>query len=111
MARAMQATQPREPQRIDLRLEQPASQVTVHAPITVQPQAVEVRNEITTPEPVVNIEAVIPETRAEAPSVTVINQVEPAPVTVHNTHPARAVQTVERDGNDEIVKTVTTYEG
>jgi lambda family phage portal protein len=111
MARAMQATQPREPQRIDLRLEQPASQVTVHAPITVQPQAVEVRNEITTPEPVVNIEAVIPETRAEAPSVTVINQVEPAPVTVNNTHPARAVQTVERDGNDEIVKTVTTYEG
>ena len=110
MARAMQAAQPREPQRIDLRLEQPASQVTVHAPITIRQADVQLEAHIETPEPQVHIEAVMPETRAEAPAVTVINQVEPAPVTVHNTHPARAVQTVERDDNDEIVKTVTTYE-
>jgi len=110
MARAMQAAQPREPQRIDLRLEQPASQVTVHAPITIRQADVQLEAHIETPEPQVHIEAVMPETRAEAPAVTVINQVEPAPVTVHNTHPARAVQTVERDDNDEIVRTVTTYE-
>jgi lambda family phage portal protein len=110
MARAMQAAQPREPQRIDLRLEQPASQVTVHAPITIRQADVQLEAHIETPEPQVHIEAVMPESRAEAPAVTVINQVEPAPVTVHNTHPARAVQTVERDDNDEIVRTVTTYE-
>jgi lambda family phage portal protein len=110
MARAMQAAQPREPQRIDLRLEQPASQVTVHAPITIRQADVQLEAHIQTPEPQVHIEAVMPESRAEAPAVTVINQVEPAPVTVHNTHPARAVQTVERDDNDEIVRTVTTYE-
>jgi hypothetical protein len=100
----------REPQRIDVRVEQPASQVTVHAPITLQPQAVEVRNEITTPEPQVHIEAVMPTVRAEAPAVTVINQVEPAAVTVVDSHPTRSVQTVERDANDEITRTVTTYE-
>ncbi len=110
MARAMQAAQPREPQRIDLRLEQPASQVTVHAPITIRQADVQLEAHIETPEPQVHIEAVMPAVRAEAPAVTVINQVEPAPVTVHNTHPARAVQTVERDDNDEIVRTVTTYE-
>jgi len=46
--------------------------------------------------------------RAAAPQVTV--QVQPAPVTVNNTHPSRAVQTVQRDSNDEIVSTTTTYE-
>ena len=35
--------------------------------------------------------------------------VQPAEVTVLNQHPARAEQTVERDANDEIVKTITTY--
>ena len=110
MARALQAAQERAPQRIDLRLEQPASQVTVNAPIHIRQADVQLEAHIETPEPVVHIEAVMPETRAEAPAVTVINQVEPAPVTVHNTHPARAVQTVERDDNDEIVRTVTTYE-
>jgi hypothetical protein len=48
--------------------------------------------------------------RAEAPAVTVINQVEPAAVTVVDSHPTRSVQTVERDENDEITRTVTTYE-
>ena len=51
----------------------------------------------------------MPEARAQAPAVTVINQVEPAPVTVHNHHPTQAVQVVERDENDEITRTVTTY--
>jgi multidrug efflux pump len=33
-----------------------------------------------------------------------------AQVVVNNTHPTRAVQTVQRDKNDEIVSTTTTYE-
>lgn len=109
MARALQAAQERAPQRIDVRLEQPASQVTVHAPITIRQADVQLEAHIETPEPQVHIEAVIPEARAQAPVVTVINQVEPAPVTVHNTHPTQAVQVVERDENDEITRTVTTY--
>lgn len=109
MARALQAAQERAPQRIDVRLEQPASQVTVHAPITIHQADVQLEAHIETPEPQVHIEAVMPEARAQAPVVTVINQVEPAPVTVHNTHPTQAVQVVERDENDEIVRTVTTY--
>ena len=50
------------------------------------------------------------------PDVLVTNQVLPTPITVQpaevtvlNQHPARAEQTVERDANDEIVKTITTY--
>ena len=35
--------------------------------------------------------------------------VQPADVTVNNMHPKRAVQTVERDENDEITRTVTEY--
>ena len=38
------------------------------------------------------------------------NIVQPAPVTVNNAFPTRAVQTVERDANDEIVSTTTVYE-
>jgi lambda family phage portal protein len=110
MARALEAAHPREPQRIDLRLEQPASQVTVNAPITIRQPDVQLEAHIETPEPKVHIEAVMPETRAEALAVTVINQVEPAPVTVVDNHPTRSVQTVERDDNDEITRTVTTFE-
>jgi hypothetical protein len=69
---------------------------------------VQVHNQVQVPETTVNVEAVMP--TAAAPVVNVSNTIEPAPVTVHNTHPARAVQTVERDDNDEIVRTVTTYE-
>lgn len=66
-------------------------------------------------EDVQNMPIVIP-----APQVTVQNIVEqaspavnvtvqPADVTVNNMHPKRAVQTVERDENDEITRTVTEY--
>ena len=58
--------------------------------------------------PVVQVDVHVPP--QAAPTVEVINQVQPAPVTVNNVHPARAVQTVERDANDEITKTITTYE-
>jgi lambda family phage portal protein len=65
---------------------------------------------IVIPAPVANIsfEAIMPEQRSEAPVVTV--QVQPAPVQVIDHHPKRAVQKVERDANDEIVQTVTTFE-
>jgi hypothetical protein len=52
----------------------------------------------------------MPEVRAEVPAVNVVNQVQPAPVTLVDNHPTRSVQTVERDANDEITRTVTTYE-
>ena len=66
-------------------------------------------------EDVQNMPIVIP-----APQVTVQNIVEqtppavnvtvqPADVTINNMHPKRAVQTVERDENDEITRTVTEY--
>lgn len=46
----------------------------------------------------------------QPPIVNLHANVQPAPVTVNNTHPDRAIQTVERDDNDEIVRTVTRYE-
>jgi HK97 family phage portal protein len=52
------------------------------------------------PAPVVHVQV-------EAPAVRV--DVQPAEVTVVDNHPTRAVQTVERKGED-IVRTVTTYE-
>ena len=95
--------------------QQPAPVVNVHVPeqrhevhnhIAPAAATVEVRNEVQAPE--VHVEAVMP--AAEAPVVHVNNTVQAAEVVVHNTHPARAIQTVERDANDEITRTVTTYE-
>ena len=65
---------------------------------------------IVIPAPVVHFEAIMPEQRSEAPIVNITNQVQPSAVTVIDSHPVRAVQRVERDKNDEIVQTVTTYE-
>jgi hypothetical protein len=97
--------------------EQPAPTITVNLPEQrtenhhhIAAPKVEIRNAITTPEPIVHVEAVMPEYRTDAPSVTVVNQVQPADVIVNNAHPVRAVQTVERDASDEILRTVTTYE-
>jgi len=84
---------------------QPAPAPIIHvAPATVQFAEA--------PAPVIQVDVhnAIHVPEQAAPPVHVVNNVQPAPVTVNNTHPARAVQTVERDGNDEITKTVTTYE-
>ena len=66
--------------------------------------------------PVVNNTIQLPEQAApqvhvqvEPTPVTVANQVHPAGVTVIDNHPTRAEQVVERDENDEITKTITTY--
>ena len=64
---------------------------------------------IVIPAPQVKIENIMPEFRAEAPTVNVVNQVQPAQVTVVDNHPQRAEQIVVRDKNDEIIKTVTTF--
>ena len=58
--------------------------------------------------PIVNVAA--PTVNVEAPAVTLEATVPAAQVVVNNTHPTRAIQTVERDRNDEIVRTITTYE-
>jgi lambda family phage portal protein len=99
--------------------EQPAPSVTVHMPEQRtehhhHPAAptIEIRNAITTPEPVVHVavEAIMPEQRNEAPSITVLNQVQPAEVVVNNAFASRAVQTVQRDADLEITSTTTVYE-
>lgn len=65
---------------------------------------------IVIPAPQVTVEAIMPETKQVAPTVNIVNEVRPADVTVVDNHPKRAIQTVERDGNDEIIRTVTNYE-
>jgi hypothetical protein len=71
-----------------------------------EPAAPQVTNHVNVQPPAVNVVA-----ESAAPIVNITNDVQPAPVTVNNTHPARAVQTVQRDpATDEIVSTTTTYE-
>lgn len=48
-----------------------------------------------------------PVVNLSSPAITV----QPAPVTVNNAFASKAVQTVQRDANDEIVSTTTTYLG
>jgi len=89
-----------------------------NAPITIHnhPAAVEVHNHL--PETSVSVEAVMP----EQPAAIVNVSVEPTPVTLEATieakaapaqivvqHPASARQTVERDDQNEIAATITTY--
>lgn len=96
---------------------QKSQPIELHAPITInmpemppnvinmaqsQPPAiqVDVHNTVQVPE------QPAPNVTMAAPEITI----QPAPVTVNNMHPKRAVQTVERDANDEITQTVTKYE-
>jgi len=84
----------------------------------VAPAQVTVEAHIHVPDPVAPVITVA------APTVTITNEVQPAPVSVTNeiqpapvttvvvpTHPARAVQTVERDPETlEVTRTVTDYD-
>lgn len=92
----------------------PEARHEIHNHVAVPEQrAAEVHNHVTLPEPQVVNHVHVPEQRAAAaPVVNITNQVDVAPagVTVVDTHPTRAVQTVERDADDEIVRTVTRYE-
>jgi hypothetical protein len=60
--------------------------------------------------PVIHNHIEIPEAKMVPPQVNVYNEISPAPVTVLDSHPTRAIQTVERNGIDEITRTVTVYE-
>ncbi len=103
--------------------EQVVPNITVPAPVinmSLPEQRHEIHNHLpeqaapvvnlTTPAPNVNVENIVTPQASAAPVINITNDVQPAPVTVNNTHPSKAVQTVERDANDEIVSTTTTYE-
>jgi hypothetical protein len=93
--------------------------LTFHMPeaadIPAQPAPiVNITNDVRVPEqaaPVINVQPSTVEVRAEAaaPIVNIVNEVQPSEVVVNNTHPSKAIQTVERDAKDEITQTVTTY--
>lgn len=70
----------------------------------------DIKNVINVPENNVIVEAVMPELKQVNPTVNVYNDVKPSDVTVVDNHPKRAVQTVERNANDDITKTIITYE-
>lgn len=118
MARALQAAQERAPQTVAVHLgidraqaEEMARGIQDMHRATLAQIREDVQNmPVIIPAPNVTVEAIMPEVRSEPAQVTVVNQVQPAPVTVNNVQPKRAVQTVERDANDEITRTVTTYE-
>jgi len=61
---------------------------------------------VAAPEVTVNV----PEQKMVPPTVNVYNEVRPAEVTVIDKHPRVAIQTVERDANDEITRTVIKYD-
>ncbi|MCM2480173.1 DUF935 domain-containing protein [Serpentinimonas maccroryi] len=90
----------------------PSVIVNVHPVIELPAQAAPViHNHVQLPQspaPVVHNTIELPP--QPAPQVSVINQVQPAGITVIDQHPSRAVQTVVRDSADEIVQTVTVYE-
>lgn len=85
-----------------VRIEPAMIQVDVHVPEQAPaPVTVNVPEQKA---PVVNVPA------AAAPVVKIENKVQPAGVTVVSSGPRRSVQTVERNRDDEILRTVTTHE-
>ena len=60
------------------------------------------------PAPIVQVDVHVPP--QAAPTVEVINQVQPAPLTVNNVHPHKSVQTFERDADLEILRATTIFE-
>lgn len=109
-----------EPQPLNVHVHMPEGMVQMSAPVIHNAVAAaptpNVQVDVHVPEaaaPVVNVAAAAvqaPIVNVAAPSVTVTNEVQPAPVTVNNAFATKAVQTVQRDKNDEIVSTTTTYE-
>lgn len=94
---------PAEPMQFNLSLK-----TEPHVTVTSPDMVVNVEN--TTPEVVVENNIDVPEQKMEAPVVNVTNEVQPADVTVIDNHPKRAVQTVERDADGEIIQTNIDYE-
>ena len=89
-----------------------AHTINLSAPITIQipEQAAPIVNMNAPPAPVVQVDVHVPEQTAPVVNVTSPVTVQSADVVVNNVHPSKAIQTVERDANDEIVSTTTTYQ-
>lgn len=66
----------------------------------------EIKNNVTVEPPAVGVDVHVPEQKAAAPVVVV----QPAPVTVVDSHPVKSITVVERDDDKEMTRTVTTYE-
>lgn len=104
---------PQAPPVVNNYVQVPEQRHEIHNHVAPPVNEVRVQNDVHVPETQVQNHVHVPEQRAADPTpVTVVNEVtvSPAAVTVVDNHPTRAVQTVERDGNDEIVQTVTRYE-
>lgn len=88
-----------------------AHTINLSAPITIQmpDQAAPVVNMAAAPAPVVQVDVHLPEQPAPVVNVTTPLTLQPAEVVINNTHPTSAVQTVQRDEQDEIVSTTTIY--
>lgn len=86
--------------------ERPAPSIHVEVPAPI----VEVRAEAAAPVIHVDVPAPVIEVRAEATTPAINVEVAPAAVTVVDTHPSRAIQTVERDADGEITKTIIDYQ-
>lgn len=69
-----------------------------------------IHNHIVLPEQAAPVVAFAAPTEVQAAAPAPAVSVQPAPVTVNNTYPARAVQEVELDAQGEIARTVTRYE-
>ena len=100
-----------------------STQVTVEptqvhvAPAQVNVEAAQIQVDVhpaevhVSPTPITMAVSPTPITVKVAPTpVTINNDVKPSEVVVNNTHPAKAVQTVQRDSKQEILSTTTTYE-
>ena len=86
---------------------EPAAHVVNVAPAAVQVDV----HPPAAPAPVLQVDVHVPEQEPPvinlaAPAITV----QPAPITVNNMHPTRAVQTVDRDAALEITRTVTIFD-
>ena len=104
---------PQAPPVVNNYVQVPEQRHEIHNHVAPPVNEVRVQNDVHVPEAQVQNHVHVPEQRAADPTpVTIVNEVKvsPAAVTVVDNHPTRAVQTVERDGNDEIVQTVTRYE-
>lgn len=104
--RATLAARAHEPAPIHFHQAEQRNEIHNHVP-PAPPPVVEVRNEITTPAPTVEVRN---EITTPAPEVHNHVTVQPSEVTVVDSHPVRAVQTVESDGEGNLLRTVTTYE-
>lgn len=99
-----------QPINVEVNVPEQRHTTTVNVP-EQKPHVVNVKNDVHVQPAEVNVEAVMPEQKAaELPAPVVHVNVQPADVVVNNNHPKKATQTVERDGDGEILQTVTHFD-